>query len=65
MKFGIAQRATGEVKNGIVTITKILSYDLVASPSFSGATFENYREILRKQKLEERKKKLDILNKLS
>lgn len=60
--FGISQRCKGEVnKNGEVTITKILSYDLVGEPGFSDAILkDNEREEL----LKKRKEKLDKLNNL-
>lgn len=70
-KIGISQRCEGKVdEDGTVTVTKILSYDIVSSPGFSNASFSNIndlhdkiqREIQRKILLKERKEKINKLN---
>lgn len=64
--FGISLRSKGEIDDsGKVTITKILSYDVVSSPGFSGARFLtdiDFSEIKRQQLLRERKEKINRLN---
>lgn len=73
--FGISQRHKGKVDDdGIVTIQEIISYDLVASPSFSNARIDFsdtlalqqqiIKELERQELLEKRKKKLNKLNNL-
>lgn len=68
--FGISQRCTGTVdKNGYVTVTKIHSYDLVASPGFTGATLEDFdkyfKELARQELLKSRREKIERLNNIS
>lgn len=39
--FNVSSRCQGEIyESGFVKITKLLSYDFVASPSFGSATFK-------------------------
>ena len=69
--FGISQRSLGKVEDdGTVTVTKILSYDVVASPGFSNASFSNIndlhekiqKELQRQILLKDRKEKINKLN---
>lgn len=68
----VSSRASGTIgADGVVTVHKIFSYDIVADPGFSGATMRDFgrereieREIERKILKEERKKKLKKLNNL-
>lgn len=53
MSIFISSRGTGTINNGVVTLHKIYSYDLV---DVSGSTMAS---ILAKRKREERKKKLE------
>lgn len=73
--FGISQRHKGKVDDdGTVTIQEIISYDLVASPSFSNARIDFsstialqeqlIRELERQELLETRKEKIKKLNNL-
>lgn len=66
--FGVSQRSIGTVnEEGIVNVTKILSYDIVADPPFSNATFFDCRiqkELDRQELLKTRKEKIDKLNNL-
>lgn len=73
--FGVSQRAIGKVdEEGIVTITNILSYDVVVDPGFSNAridfsdTFELLekikRELARQKLLSNRREKIQKLNSL-
>lgn len=66
--FGISKRCKGTVdKNGYVKVDEILSYDIVAAPGFSGATFD-YKKILkelnRQELLKQRREKINRLNNL-
>lgn len=64
-KIGFSQRCTGTVdKNGYVKINKILSYDIVGVPGFSGATFDFLKELKRKELLNSRREKINRLNNL-
>lgn len=72
--FGVSQRCTGEVdENGKVTVTKIISYDLVADPGFDYADMSQRwkyeeekvrREMERQELLKTRREKIDKLNNL-
>lgn len=72
--FNISRRATGTVDNGTVTITKLHSFDFVGNPGFSGANmFDSTNDLLlkiqkelqRQELLENRRKKIEHLNKIS
>ena len=66
--LGVSQRSIGKVEDdGTVTVTKILSYDVVASPGFSNASFSNINEKIQKELqrqilLKDRKEKINKLN---
>lgn len=70
--FGISQRSKGKIEDdGTVTIQEILSYDLVANPSFSDANFSDIEEqkrlldlLKRQELLKNRKEKINKLNNL-
>lgn len=68
MKLNISQRSKGEINNGIVKVTEILSYDLVVDPSFQDATLEYFDQFIkeqqRKELLKQRRKKINKLNSL-
>ena len=67
--LGISARYMGSVDSatGTVTVTKLYSYDLVAMPGFSGATFADLydREVERQKLLASRREKIERLNKLA
>lgn len=71
-KIGISKRCIGTVEDGVVKVKKLLSYDLVNSPSFGSASFSDIIEIqnkilkeLQRQKLlESRREKINRLNNL-
>ena len=64
--LGVSQRSIGKVEDdGTVTITKILSYDLVSNPGFSKCEFLteiDFSEIKRQRLLNDRKEKINKLN---
>ncbi len=72
--FGISQRCTGNIdEDGKVTVTEIISYDIVADPPFSNATFSEInelhwriqKELARQELVFSRKQKLDRLNEIN
>jgi len=65
--FGVSQRATGKVESdGTVTITNIISYDIVGDPPFSNAKFDisDIREMDRQELLKSRREKIKKLDSL-
>ena len=68
--IGVASRGIGKVVNGKVTLQKVLSFDIVAAPGFSGATIQIIderilEEFKRIERNKNRKEKLNHLNKIS
>jgi len=72
--FGISQRCAGSVEvDGRVTVTEIISYDIVSDPPFSNAKFSEInelhwriqKELARQELLKTRKEKLDRLNEIN
>lgn len=66
--FGISLRSKAEInEKGEVTVTELLSYDLVAQPGFDTfdlMTDQEFKELKRQQLLKERKDKINKLNNL-